>query len=149
MDYQQATINLAQAQATTQALATVKGIVDQAGLAIAGIQTQANATLQNAQQLMSGAAVGIKSQLTQKAEAERLVGIGALIDAIKATPTIAPTAAQTAWVNAVAAIPTASPLENPVGVVSAIMTIAGKPVWADFCAMIAAGDKAALIAAVS
>jgi hypothetical protein len=149
MDYQQATVNLAQATATVQALAGAKTIIDQAGGAFAGLQSAANLALQNAQALMGGAAMGIKSQLTLKAEAERLVGIGALIDAIKANPGIGTGPAATIWTNAVAAIPTASPLENPIGVVSAIMVIAGKPVWVDFCAMIVAGDRAALIAAVS
>jgi hypothetical protein len=130
------------------ALTQAKGLVDQCGAAIGQLQA-ANAALKApvVTSLQGVQGIGIKSQLTQRAEAERLVGIGALVDAIKANPSITPSAAQAAWVSAVAAIPAASPLENPVGVVTAIMAIAGKPVWSDFTAMVAAGDRAQLIAA--
>jgi hypothetical protein len=93
--------------------------------------------------------IGIKSQLTVETEAERLVGIGAMIDAIKANPAIDPTATQAAWVAAVAAYTTNTPIENPVGVVTAIMRIINAPDWASFTAIIVAGVKADLIAAVS
>jgi hypothetical protein len=93
--------------------------------------------------------IGIKSQLTVEAEAERLVGIGAMIDAIKANPAIDPTATEAAWVAAVAAYTTNTPIENPVGVVTAIMRIINAPDWASFTAIIVAGVKADLIAAVS
>jgi hypothetical protein len=93
--------------------------------------------------------IGIKSQLTVEAEAERLVGIGAMIDAIKANPAIDPTATQAAWVAAVAAFTTNTPIENPVGVVTAIMRIINAPDWDSFKSIIVAGVKADLIAAVS
>jgi hypothetical protein len=92
---------------------------------------------------------GIKSILTQRAEAERLVGISGLIDAIKDTPTLDPAAAQAAWVASVAATITTTPLEDPVGIVSAIMVIAGCADWNAFLSMVAAGNKADLMAAVS
>ncbi len=92
---------------------------------------------------------GIKTTLTQEAEKERLAGISALIDAIKANHSLYPAAAQTAWIDGVATV-TANPhLEDPVGIVSAIMRIAGCADWAAFLALVIAGDKADLMAAVS
>jgi hypothetical protein len=132
------------------ALTQAKTLVDKAGLAIAALQA-ANAAEKApiVDSLQGVPGIGIKSQLTQRAEAERLVGIGALIDAIKATPTLSTAAAQTAWKAAVATAITTPPIEDPIGVVSAIMAIAGTPDWNAFLAMVVAGNKADLMAAVS
>jgi hypothetical protein len=72
-----------------------------------------------------------------------------MIDAIKANPAIDPTATEAAWVAAVAAFATNPAIENPVGVVAAIMRIINAPDWASFKSIIVTGVKADLIAAVS
>lgn len=146
--YQTAVLNLTTAKARYAALVDAKGAADGAALAIGALQTQASAQVAAAQELVGTVTVGIKSVLTQRAEAQRLVGVAALIDAIKATPDLDPAAAQAAWEAAVAAV-TPTPLENPVSVVVAIMEIAAVPDWAAFCALVVAGDRDALIAAVS
>lgn len=159
---QTALANEVRRQTAQTKVAKLQGAIDaQASLAsiISTMGNDANRQLQSAQAeltaILSGAGpgitsnFGIKSQITQRAEAERLVGIGALIDAIKATPTLTPAAAQTAWVNAVKAAITTPPIEDPVGVVSAIMAIAGNADWNAFLAMVIAGNKVDLMAAVS
>jgi len=149
MDYQAAIITLTDARSRVQTLADVKAIVDSAGGQIAVAQSRANTALLEAQALVGTAQIGIKSQLTQEAEKERLAGIGAMIDAIKANPTLDPGAAQVAWVAGVATVTQNPHLEDPVGIVSAIMRIAGCADWNAFLAVVSAGQKADLIAAVS
>jgi hypothetical protein len=132
------------------ALIQAKNLVDQCAASIAQLQAANYAEKAPIVASLQGVpTIGIKSQLTVEAEAERLVGIGAMIDAIKANPAIDPTATQAAWVAAVAAYTTNTPIENPVGVVTAIMRIINAPDWDSFKSIIVAGVKADLIAAVS
>ncbi len=149
--YQTAVLTLTSAKAKELALQLAKIKVDAVSLELGALQSAAHAEILAAQALVGTVTVGIKSQLTQEAEAQRLVGISALIDAIKATPTLDPTAAQDAWVAGVSAMigNEVTPLENPVGVVTAIMRIAGCADWNAFLALVAAGDKVDLMAAVS
>lgn len=132
------------------ALTQAKNLVDQCASSIAQLQAANYAEKAPIVASLQGVpTIGIKSQLTVEAEAERLVGIGAMIDAIKLNPAIDPTATEAAWVAAVAAFTTNPAIENPVGVVTAIMRIINAPDWASFTAIIVAGVKADLIAAVS
>jgi hypothetical protein len=132
------------------ALIQAKALLDQAGLAIAQLQAANYAEKAPIVASLQGVPIiGIKSQLTVEAEAERLVGIGAMIASIMANPAIDPAATHAAWVAAVAVCKTNPAIENPVGVVAAIMQIANAPDWDSFKAIIVAGAKADLIAAVS
>ena len=147
--YQTAILTLATAKARNDAIAETSSALLLMMPALTALRESALRDLTAAQALVGTATVGIKSQLTQRAESERLVGLSALIDAIKATPTLTTDAAQVAWKTAVAASVTTPPIEDPIGVVSAIMVIAGTSDWASFLALIVAGNKVDLVAAVS
>lgn len=149
--YQTAVLSLTSAKAKEAVLGATKTRVDSLSMELGALQSAAHAEVLAAQELVGTVTVGIKSQLTQEAEAQRIAGIAALIDAIKATPTLDQGAAQSAWVAGVSALigNEAVPLENPVGVVTAIMRIAAVPDWNAFLALVAAGERSALIAAVS
>lgn len=100
MDYQSATLNLAQTQGRYNALVEAKTVLDGASHAIATLQTAAAQALSEAQALSGSATVGALTSTDQACNAERTAGQQAVITAVKADPTLSETQAKNAWRDA-------------------------------------------------
>jgi hypothetical protein len=158
MDYQTASLQLAQAQGAIASLAQAKSLVDTAENAMAALQSQAGQALLAAQQAMGSTSplvVGVLSVIDVRASAERQAGKASAITYIQANPACAEGDAINAWnAGASPTIPTGMTqlLNNPTGLLEAYIanahSLGATPdtTWASFAAFVCATPAATLLA---